>query len=460
MSSGLTFATRNYQIVYKPREAEMRALRLWTALGGVTAMLCGSATISGAQEHAHRGPPGVRIYSANGIDVINTSTYVTPEIELSENAYLFSVAMDLDGQIQVLHPDFPGISVKISAHKQLQLPHFFAGFNQPSFDGVYSSVEFQRYTQSGGWGDTRGVVIALASRAPFNLERIERGGDWDIVSLRRILENRTPQEAVFALASYIGVEGEPIGHDYMRFAGGQSNAYAYNDYSYYNSPCDSYYGYYFTPGRGYALLRDLNQASGNGRVRQRARIVGYDLCGVPIISYGPVAQGRFPQPGQPRSTGDTTVFPKSRFPRGTPRHPAQASAEGAFPSQRANLPQLGDVTITAPKGRRAEPGQVLNGYTSQPRLLPAPEGRMPIERTSAGGGVSAATGGEPLREYHPEPRVESPPPSRMPEPRAAPAPVVHEPPPPPARVDPTPAATTTTTTTRSEPLRAPPQSRQ
>jgi len=136
---------------------------LWTALGGVTAMLCGSATISGAQEHAHRGPPGVRIYSANGIDVINTSTYVTPEIELSENAYLFSVAMDLDGQIQVLHPDFPGISVKISAHKQLQLPHFFAGFNQPSFDGVYSSVEFQRYTQSGGWGDTRGVVIALAS---------------------------------------------------------------------------------------------------------------------------------------------------------------------------------------------------------------------------------------------------------------------------------------------------------
>src|SRR4051812_34153605 len=281
MSSGLTFATRNYQIVYKPREAEMRALRLWTALGGVTAMLCGSATISGAQEHAHRGPPGVRIYSANGIDVINTSTYVTPEIELSENAYLFSVAMDLDGQIQVLHPDFPGISVKISAHKQLQLPHFFAGFNQQSFDGAYSSAEFQHYTQSGGWGDSRGVVIALASRAPFNLERIERGGDWDIVTLRRLLEDRTPQEAEFALASYIGAEGEPIGRDYMRISGGGSNAYAYNDYayndySYYTSPCESYYGYYFVPGRGYGLLRDLNRASGVGRVGQRARIVGYD----------------------------------------------------------------------------------------------------------------------------------------------------------------------------------------
>ncbi|MFL5479377.1 MAG: hypothetical protein ACJ79X_10205 [Gemmatimonadaceae bacterium] len=438
----------------------MRALRLWSALGAVAVMLCAFANVSGSQERAHRGPPGIRIHSSSGTDVINTSTYVTPQIELSENAYVFSVAMDLDGQIQVLHPDFPGLSVKVSAHKQLHLPNFFAGFNQHSYDGY--SGDFQHYTQ-GGWGDTRGVAIALASRAPFNLERIERGGDWDIAALRRLLENRAPEDAAYALASYIGAEGEPIGHDYMHFAGGQSNAYAYNDYSYndyayYTSPCDSYYGYYFVPGQGYALLRELN-TSGRGRVGgQQAKVVGYDVCGVPIISFGPVAaQGHFPLPGQPRSTGDTTVFPKARMPRGTPRHPPQSSAmgsaEGAFPTNRSGLPQLGDVTITAPKGRRSEPGQILNGYGAQPVLMPAPEGRMPVDRSYGGGSVTAASGGQPLREARPEPRVESPPPSRSPEPRAAPAPVVHEhPAPPPPRVDPA--------TTKAEPLRAPPQSRQ
>lgn len=438
----------------------MRALRLLAASGGMAAMLGASATVMVAQEYSHRGPPSIRIYSANGVDVINTSSYVTPEIELSENAYVFSVAMDLDGQIQVLSPDFPGISVKISAHKQLHLPNFFAGFNRSTYEDVYETSRFQHYTNSGGWGDTRGVAIALASRAPFNLERIERGGDWDMVALRHLLENRTPQEAMFALASYIGAEGEPIGRDYMRFAGANSGAYAYNDYPYFSSPCDLYNGYYYAPGRGLASLSEVNRTGSRRVAGKQPRIVGYDFCGVPIISYGPVIQGRYPKPGQPRSTGDTTVFPKSRTPRGTPRHPSQASAlaapEGVFPvAHRANLPQLGDVTITAPRGRRAEPGQILNGYGSQPTALAAPQGRMPLDRTFTGSGASGASGGQPLREYHPEPRVESPPPSRAPEPRATPAPVVHEhPAPPPPRVEPT-----TTTTTRTEPLRAPPQNR-
>jgi hypothetical protein len=443
----------------------MRTARAWKAMGGAAAMLSALASVSISQQNGHHAAPSVRIYSANGVDVINTSSYVQPEIALSENAYVFVVAMDLDGQIQVLHPDFPGISVKISAHKQLQLPNFFAGFNQQSFNGVYYSAQFQHYSRNNGWGDTRGVAIALASRAPFNLERIEVGGNWDMIALRRMLENRTPEEATLELARYLGAEGEPIGHDYMRFAGA-SNSYAYDDYGYdsygsYYSPCNSYYSYFYAPDR-FARYAQVNRNAGGRGVGQAARvqakIVGYDLCGVPIISYGPVVQGRYP--GQPRSTGDTTVFPKGRFPHGTPRHPPQSAAIGAFPgSSRTGLPQMGDVTITAPKGRRSEPGQTLNGYNSQPTVFSAPQGRAPIVR-SIPTGQPTATGGQPVREYHPEPLVEAPPPSRVPERRDSPAPVVQERPssPPPPRV--VPAATpTTTTTTRSEPLRAAPPDR-
>jgi hypothetical protein len=186
-------------------------------MGAATVMLSVMAGVSKSQQNGRHSAPLVRIYSANGVDVINTSSYVMPEIQISENAYLFVVAMDLDGQIQVLHPDFPGISVKISAHKQLQLPNFFAGFNQQSYQSFHYSAQFQHYTRNDGWGDTRGVAIALASRAPFNLERIEVGGNWDMIALRHLLENRTPQDAVLALTHYLGAEGEPIGHDYMRF---------------------------------------------------------------------------------------------------------------------------------------------------------------------------------------------------------------------------------------------------
>ena len=50
-------------------------------------------------------------------------------------------AEDLDGQIQVLHPDFPGLSVKMAAHRTLQLKKFFVGFNQPTLNGdIYSAA--------------------------------------------------------------------------------------------------------------------------------------------------------------------------------------------------------------------------------------------------------------------------------------------------------------------------------
>ena len=434
----------------------MRALKVGLALGAAALMLCALTSSSSAQQRARLRAPIIRVYSTSGADYINTSTYVEPQIELSENAYVFAVEMDLDGQIQVLHPDFPGLSVKISAHTNLRLPNFFAGFNQAVPNGgVYSSAQFQRYSAYGGYMDTRGTVLALASRAPFNLDPIESGGDWNISAIRRLIEYRTPLEALSILANYLGAKDEPIGRDFMRFAGGATNSYAYNDYAYY-SPCDPYYGYFYSPF-GFNLFQALNLQR-RALIGQKARVIGFDQCGVPIISYGPVVVNRFPVTGRPpRSPGDTTVFPKGRFPhQAMPRHPSEAlgkaAPEGIFPLPRS-VGEMGDVTITAPKGHRTEP-RIIDAYRSQPSTIPAPQGRTPIDRSVPRSEPSAATGSMPVRDYHPEPRVESPPPSRVPA-YSPPPPVIHElpstPPPPPPRVE--------APTTKSEPPRTPPPNR-
>jgi hypothetical protein len=411
---------------------------------GAAALVAGAPPTSlRAQESANSRAPIVRIYSEGGASGLATTNYVRPAIEVGENAYVFAVAMDLDGQIQVLHPDFPGISVKLVARRQVNLPNFFAGFGQRSTGGYYSSVSYLGYDYNGSRVDTRGTIIALASRAPFNLERVEVGGDWNMSAIRRLIDNRTPSMAAQALAAYIGAAGEPIGRDYMRFAGG-GDYYAYDQYD----PCLSTFGYAFAPLRRAQFLAQINflRSRGDG-----FRVAGFDLCGAPILV--PVyrnGNAHVPPPRHPGQPGDTTGFPRGRVPReGFPRHPkgVTTSAEGVFPlPARSGLPQMGDVTITAPTSHRAEPRDILQGYRTTPGGTAIPQGRVPVERPVAPRTTPSAGGAEPVRQYRPEPRVESPPPSRAPEaPRASsPPPATHTAPPP---------------TTRSEPAPVPPPSR-
>lgn len=442
----------------------MRATRLAAAVGTSSLLLCAIASAAGAQETARQRAPIIRVYSSNGSYALQTTSYVTPVIDVSENAYIFAVSMDVDGRIQVLHPDFPGISVRILAHKQLNLPNFFAGFAQPNDGGgYYSSASNSGYgNYADGYMDSRGTVIALASRAPFNLDLIERDGDWNISAIRGLIEGRSPESAEGALASYLGAKGEPIGRDYMRFSGNRYAGYALGSYS----SCDLYYGYAFAPTLAFNRFQAFNRIGQLRSHGQQVRILGYDICGSPIIAIAPLrVAGRRP-PISPRPPGDTTGFPKYRFPQHPkplrpPESGRRTAPEGVFPlPQRSGLPQLGDVTITAPGRRRSEPGQILQGYRPQSGTMSPPPGRVPIERVTAPRGEpTAATGSQPLREYRPEPRSAAPPPVHVADPprqSPPPPPVVHEPtstpPPPPPRV--------VTPITKSEPLRAPPPNKQ
>jgi hypothetical protein len=394
----------------------MRAPRLATAVGSSALLLCVLATSAGAQERSRQRAPIIRLYSENGAYVVQTTSYVMPAIEVSENAYVFAVSMDLDGHVQVLHPDAPGISVRMLAHKELRLPNFFAGFSGPGAgDQIYSAAGYSGYdAYDNGYVDSRGTIIALASRAPFNLELIESGGDWNILTIRRLIEGRDPLAAALALANYIGAKGEPIGHDFMRFAGvGQSQYYALNAYS----SCGLYYGSGYASTLGLRGIQVFNQLHATRSLRgQRVRTLGYDACGIPILLYAPTTVAyRVPAGRVPRSHGDTTVFPKYRFPHGgmtgrpTPSG-AREAPEGIFPlPRRSGLSQTGEQTITAPRGRRSEPRNTIDGNRPQSSALSAPQGHIPFERAAAR--PQAAIGVFPAREYRPS----SPPP---PPPRA------------------------------------------
>lgn len=418
------------------------------AVGGSAFLLCVLAAASAAQDNANRRPPSIRVYSTNGSYVLETTSYVTPVIEVGENAYVFAVAEDADGQIQVLHPDFPGISVRMLAHKAVNLPNFFAGFSTGGRSSYLPVMYAGDVAYDDGFQDSRGTVIALASRAPFNLERIESGGDWNMSAIRQLIENRSPLMAAQAIANYIGAKGEPIGRDFLRFSSGRRNSYyALDAYS----QCDLYYGYAFAPTLAFNRFRAfarINALRRNGQVR----ILGYDLCGTPIVAYTPATV--LGQPFGHRPVLDSTRL-RPKLPRdrtGRP-HPAQtasgSAAEGVFPlTRRGNLPQIGDVTITAPRGRRSEPGQILQGYRPQPGISEAPR-RVPVERVTSPRIDPQPTAGqqpqrEPsFRELRPEPQTASPPPIRTADPpRQSPPPPAPRPSPPPPRVETTMQKTT------------------
>jgi hypothetical protein len=424
------------------------------AVGCSAFFLCVLASASAAQDNSNRRPPSIRVYSANGSYALETTSYVEPVIEVGENAYVFAVAEDADGQIQVLHPDFPGISVRLLANKQVKLPNFFAGFSLAGRSSYLPAMYAGDNAYDDGFQDSRGTVIALASRAPFNLERIESGGDWNMSAIRQLIENRSPLMAAQALANYLGAKGEPIGRDFLRFSGGRRPSYyALDAYS----QCDLYYGYAFAPTLAFNRFRAYSRISAL-RQHGQIRILGYDLCGTPIFAYTPATV--LSRPGIPVKGRDTTGFGRPPLPRdrkGRP-HPSQTASssapEGVFPlSRRGNLPQIGDVTITAPRGRRSEPGQVLQGYRSQPGITEAPR-RVPIERVTTPRMEPQPTAAEQpqrepsFRELRPQPQTASPPPPRVDPPRQSPPPVERPSTPPPPRTMPT--------TQKTEPARTPP----
>jgi hypothetical protein len=382
---------------------------------------------SGAQDNSRQRAPTIRVYSQSGPIA---SRYVTPAIELSEDAYVFAVSFDLDGQIQVLHPYYPEISVKILSHTPLRLPNFFAGFSRAE-SRYDASGRYVTYPDSyaGSEDDARGSVIALASRVPFNLGRLESGGDWNISAIRRLIEHRSPASAAQALAAYIGAKGERIGFDFMRFAAAQ-----YHD-SYASIPlysCDLYYGS-GRSGAAFSRLAVLDRVEQLRRGGRSVAILGYDLCGMPIVAYGPSQGSPRYLPHVPRDSTDTADG-KKRIPRGRSAQSSSGelteAADGTFPmTLRGERIRAGDVFIAPlpPPPTRRDPREIFNNPLSEDLLRESAErGRARVER-NAPSTQTPMIGTFPTTREYPRPIVREAPPPRPaaqvhPQPVAAPVP--------------------------------------
>jgi len=299
-----------------------------------------------AQDSRGRAPV-IRIDAAQGRSMV--SNYIEPSISLSEDAYVFAISMDVDRHIQVLHPADPGISVRMTSRKQLHLPNFFAGYGG-SMGGSNRGFASSRYDYyDPGFSDTRGTIIALASRKPFNLDAVTIDGQWDLEGVRLLVDGRDPSSAAAMLARYLGAKGEPIGRDVHRFAGAPRHYRS----SFYE--CHPVYGAlgYGSYGRGVSRFR----AAALEQAGYRVRYIGIDGCGEPRFM---VIEGPNPSPipgGRPPAAG---AFPRSRVPVArVPRNPAREKAmvertTGARP-QAGDRYRERDVNTAPARARTANP---------------------------------------------------------------------------------------------------------
>ena len=253
-------------------------------------------------------------------------------------------------------------------------------------------------------------------------------------AIRRLVENRSPESAAQALARYLGAKGEPIGRDFMRFAGQRQGYYAYSHDCGYGSYGYNTYGYRSVGGglfRSFARFAEL-RAMGLRPVDRRLRLVrrAADRHRADQAGAG------FHPPVPVRPPGDTTVFPKSHYPRGIARRPR--TPEGVFP-----LPNRAAVASSPAPGPAADPrrydhraARTSRGAARDSRAVPpATRGhrdagerrRRPLTAHLPSRTEPVPTGMRPV--YRPEPRVTrairaGSRPERAREP--APAPVVHE----------------------------------
>jgi len=360
-----------------------------------------------------RNAPAIHLTTALGGAVV--SNYIEPSISLGEDSYVFVISIDLDRTVRVLHPDGPGLSVKMTSGRRLHLPRFFAGFADDGFTSR-AGLGYAAFDGFGsGYTDSRGTLIGLASRKPFNLSAITLGGDWDLDALRQLVDDREPYAAASALARYLGARGEPIGRDVHRFAGGRhfyNTSYASR--SYYD--CASYYG-----SLGYARAFSSGYAISYFRAAQFreagyvVRFLGVDACGRPqFIVYPHAVAG--PLPARPPATG---AFPEKRLPVVVPRNPTR---DGVVTGRTIGTrPQTPDryterEVPMAPPARATEPRRTVEKFHPQPATGTIYE-RPRVPRETA-----------PAPARAPE-RVA--PPVYIPERIAAPSP----PPPPPPRIE-------------------------
>jgi hypothetical protein len=184
----------------------MQRIGLTFAFGATTVLFGPLEFPALAQQANCRTTPAINVYQAPG--ATEGISYISSHIRVSENAYLFVVEIDLNGQTEVLYPASPGGSFEVAADKPVSMPGFFSGFGGsmgPSQQGLR------------GAPTSRGIIFALASCAPFSFDGIVSDGEWNVEAIQSLIHQQSPQTAIAVLAKHLGKNGHQVGRGMMPF---------------------------------------------------------------------------------------------------------------------------------------------------------------------------------------------------------------------------------------------------
>ncbi|HUQ46125.1 MAG TPA: hypothetical protein VM033_05705 [Gemmatimonadaceae bacterium] len=321
------------------------------------------------------------------------SQYVEASFQLSADAYVLVVAVDLDRRIRVLYPETPeesGFAARSSPHR---LTRFFAGFSRSNRSSGYDA----RYGMTGrispvGGG---GVLLAVASDRPLQLERLTGvGGDWDEPTLMQLIFDESLSGAAHAVGRAVVLTGQDFNTDYSTFSGRRSLT-AYRSFASSSfGGCGDGYGYEYADVSGFGTSSYPNGYAGQAPrligLYQRngqtfARYASGGGCGgvsyydVPVNSTGPVL-------GAPVRADTSTAKRRPRFP-GAPRFPIVSGDSGTGALARrlapADAPDRGADRPLMASGLRFRPPEQLPGERLRPieaLMAPRDAGEFPARR--------------------------------------------------------------------------------
>lgn len=194
--------------------------------------------------------PRVRIITPA---LLGADRFVESAFRVSEDAYVVIVAVDYDGFARVVFPESPSETGFVKANTLYKLPTFFAGFGSRAVVS-YAGSMFAR--PRGGGGGSSGLIFAVASERPLQLQRLATNdGDWNEWAIEDLLWGRSYNSGAYALGRVLALTGQEFDTDFAGFTQGQGRpAYMFASLS---DPCHpdarSVYEQYYQPVPQYGI---------------------------------------------------------------------------------------------------------------------------------------------------------------------------------------------------------------
>jgi hypothetical protein len=192
-------------------------IRRWSVLGALALGGCIASQGGSPGAGTENAASSVPLIHLNLLGAGASTNYVDAGFQVSEDAYVMIVAVDLDRRVRVVFPEAPDESGYVTAHSSKRITRFFAGFGPISRRYANFSLATQPITRNGGGG----ILLAIASNRPLQLGGLADGeGDFNEESIARLVFNASAPSAAYSLGRAVTRSGQQFNTDYSSFGGG------------------------------------------------------------------------------------------------------------------------------------------------------------------------------------------------------------------------------------------------